>query len=321
MSSKRARTLPLTVCALSMLVATTAAAQTFPNKPIRVFTSDAGGGTDITLRLIAPAMSAALGQQVIIENRGGVIPGETVANAAPDGYTLIMYGPSLWLLQFLRAKVPFNFNTDFAPVVLTTRAPCVLVVHPSMPVKTVKELIALAKSKPTAIDYASASTGTANHLAAELFKFMGGANMTRSPYQGAGQAMSGLLSGEAHVMFPTIEQAIPIMQSGRVRGVGVSSSQRVAGFPDLPTIAESGVPGYEAQATVGMLAPAKTPAAVIARLNKDAVAALNRPDFRERYAKQGIEVGAGTPEQFGAAIQDEIRVLGKMIKETGIRDQ
>lgn len=314
--------LPVIACAVGLALAGTATAQNYPTKPIRLFVSDAGGGVDITMRLVGQAITGPLGQQIVIENRGGgVIAPDAVAHAAPDGYTLLGFGTALWLIQFMRAQVPFNFTNDFAPIALATRSPGVLVTHPSLPVKSVKELIALAKAKPGALNYATASTGTSNHLAAELFKYMAGINATRIPYKGNGALVNALISGEAPFGIPVVESVGQHIRSGRMHALAVTTPQRSVAFPDLPTIAESGLPGYSTQATIGLFAPAKTPAAIITRLNREVSAALARPDIKDRFLKDGVEVGGGTAEQFAAVIEADMRIMGKLIKDVGIRDE
>ena len=305
-----------------MLAAGAADSQNYPSKPIRVYTSDTGGGADVSLRVIAQIISGPLGQQVIVDNRGGgVVAGDIVAHAQPDGYSLLYYGNSVWLLPFLRDAVPFNVNRDFTPITLATDSPSVLVVHPSLPAKSVRDLIALAKSKPGAINYASASTGTANHLAAELFKWMAHVNMLRIPYKGNGQAVNAIVSGESQVMFPAAGSVGPQIKAGRMKALAVTSAKRVVAYPNVPTVAEAGVPGYEATSLIGMFAPAKTPAAIITRMNREVVAALHRPEVVERFQNLGVDTVGSTPEQFAQRIELEVKSMGKMIKDAGIGEK
>ena len=305
-----------------MLAAGAASSQNYPSKPIRIYTSDVGGGADFSLRIIAQAISGPLGQQVLVDNRGGgVVAGEIVAHAQPDGYSLLYYGNSVWLLPFLRDAVPFDVNRDFTPITLATDSPSVLVIHPSLPTKTVRDLIALAKSKPGAINYASASTGTANHLAAELFKSMARVNMTRIPYKGNGQAVNAVVSGEAQVMFPAAGSVGPQIKAGRLKALAVTGPKRAVAYSDLPTVAEAGVPGYEAVSLIGMFAPDKTPAAIINRINREVVAVLRRPDVKERFQNLGVETIGSTPEQFAQRIEAEVKSMGKMIKDAGIGEK
>ena len=297
-----------------------ASAQNYPTKPVRIVTSDPGGGSDIVARAMVPAMSAALGQPVIVDNRaGGVIAGEFVSKSPPDGYTLIYYGNTLWMLPLMRDNVPYDTVKDFAPIALAVTAPNILVVHPSLPVKSVKDLIALAKARPGALNYASAAAGTSNHLAAELFKSMAGVSIVRIPYKGMGAAINDINAGQVQLLFATTTAGAPHVKSGRLRALGVSGAQRSAAFPDLPTIASSGLPGYESALNAGVLAPARTPDAIINRLNREIVRALTGPDLKEKFAAIGVEVVASSPEQFAAKIKSEISSMGKVIRDAGIR--
>ncbi len=308
---------------LTALVGASAAyaQNSFPSKAIRILTSDAGGGADVSARIIAQAIATPLGQQVIVDNRGGVIPGDMVAHAQPDGYTLLYYGSSIWLLPLLTSSVPFDMKRDFAPVTLATSSPAVLIVHPSVPARSVKELIALAKSKPGAIDYATASTGTSNHLAAELFKSMAGIAITRIPYKGNGQALNAVVAGEAQIMFPAAGSVDPHIKSGRVRALAVTGTTRTVAYPDLPTISESGLPGYGAVSLIGMFAPMKTPTAVIAKLNTEIVAALHKNEIKDRLRKLGVDAVGSSPEQFAQRIDADFQRMSKVIKEAGLGDK
>ena len=298
-----------------------AGAQDFPNRPIRILTGDVGGATDLTSRIIAQGLSENFGQQVIVDNRGGsgLIPGVLTVKAAPTGYTLLITGSSIWLSQFLQEDVPFDPIRDFAPVMAAVSAPNILVVNPSMPVKSVKELIELAKTKPGTLNYGSGSTGAPNHLAAELFKRMAGVNIPRIPYKGTGPALVALIAGEVQLAFPNAGSVSSFLKSGKVRALGIASAQPSPLFPGLPTISASGVPGYESTAVYGIFAPAQTPAAVITRLNQELVRVLRRPAVMEKFADLRIDIIASTPAQLTNTVQNEINVLGKMIKEVGIR--
>jgi tripartite-type tricarboxylate transporter receptor subunit TctC len=309
------------LCCLSLLMnALPAYSQTFPSKPIRIVTSDAGGGGDIVARAIAPAMSSALGQPVIVDNRaGGTIAGDFVAKSIPDGHTLIYYGNTLWLLPLMRERVPYDTVRDFAPISLAVTLPNILVVHPSLPVKSVKELIALAQTRPGELNYASAAAGTSNHMAAELFKSMAGVKIERIVYKGIGAALNDLLGGHVQLLFATATAGAPHIQSGRLRALAISTTQPSPAYPELPTIASAGLPGYESALNSGALAPAKTPDAVIRRLHQEMVRALTSPDLKEKFANIGVEVVASTPEQFAAKMKSEIVSMGKVIKDAGIR--
>jgi tripartite-type tricarboxylate transporter receptor subunit TctC len=295
--------------------------QEYPSKPIRIIAASAGSSGDFAARLIAQGISGSLGQQIIVENRGGsvVVSGELVAKAAPDGYTLLFMPSSLWLLPFMQDNVPYDPVRDFAPITLSGRTPAILVVHPSLRVKSVKELIALAKSKPGALDYASASTGSATHVASELLKSMAGVDIIRIPYKGTGQALNGLLGGQTHMMFSTLAPALPHVKSGRLLALGVTSAEPSAQAPGVPTMAAAGLPGFEATSTQGLFAPGKTPGAIVNRLNQEIVRFLNRPDVKEKFFNVGTDVVASTPEQFAATIKSEMTRLGKAIKDAGMR--
>ncbi len=306
----------------SAQAASTSSGQAYPDKPIRIVTSDSGGGSDIVARVIAQAVSAPLGQQVVVDNRGGgVIAGEIVSRAQPDGYTLIYYGSTLWILPLMRKSVPYDTVKDFAPITLAVSSPNILVVHPSVAAKSVKELIALAKARPGELNYASAAAGTIPHLAAELFKSMAGVDLVRVVYKGTGAALNDLLGGQVQVMFATAPSAAPHVKTGRLRALAMTTAHPSAAFPELPTIATAGLPGYEAVQVSGMFAPAKTPAAIINRLNQEIVRALNQANVKEKLSSTGVEVVGSSAEQFAAKIKSEIVRMGKVIREAGIRDE
>jgi len=310
------------VMSIALLGCDVTAAQEFPSKPIRVMTSPPGGGSDYVARQVAQGISGPLGQQVIIENRpGGSFAGEAVSRAAPDGYTLIYYGSALWLLPLMRKDVPYDTVRDFAPITLTTIQPNVLVVHPTLPVKNVKDLIALAKARPRELNYAAGGSGSSGHLAAEMFKNMAKLDIVRIPYKGQGPATIDLVAGQIQLTFGTAGSVAAHMKSGRLRALAVTTAEPSALVPGLPTIAASGVPGYEAAQVSGLLAPARTPAALINRLNLEIVRFLTRPEVKERMFGTGVEVVASTPEAFGAKIKSEISRMGKIIREANIRDE
>jgi tripartite-type tricarboxylate transporter receptor subunit TctC len=304
---------------LLVLGAGFASSQSYPNKPIRIVTIEAGGGGDLAARLIAQGLSGSLGQQVLVDNRGGgVIAIEIVAKAPPDGYTLLLYGGTLWIGPLLQ-KVSWDPVRDFSPITLAVTFPNIVAVHPSMPVKSVKELTALAKARPGELNYGSGSIGASTHLAAELFKSMAGVNIVRVPYKGGGPATIALVTGEVQLMFATVGLVTPHVKSGRLRALAVTTAQPSALAPGLPTVAASGVPGYESASILGILAPAKTPEGIINRLNQEIVRALHRPEVKERLFSSGVETVGSSPVELAATMRAESAKWGKVVKEAGIR--
>ena len=295
--------------------------QDFPTKPIRIFTSAAGGGNDFMARLVAQGLAGPLDQPMIVENRVVIVSIETVAKAPPDGYTLLLGGNTLWYLPFLRDDVPWDALRDFSPVTLAAVTPNVLVVHPSLPVKSVKDLIALAKSRPGALNYSTGASGTAQHFAAELFKAMAGVDIVRINYKGGGPATNALIAGEVELAFNSASSVTPHVKSGRLRALAVTSAQPSALAPGLPTVAASGLPGYESLTLTGIYVPAKTPTAIMNRLNQEIVRVLNAADVREKLLRRGVEVVGNSPEQFAAAIKSDMTTVGKLIKDAGIRGE
>jgi tripartite-type tricarboxylate transporter receptor subunit TctC len=296
--------------------------QNYPSKPIRIVGSASGSGSDLVARIIAQGLTGIFGQQVIIDNRagtGGINAAEIVTKAPPDGYTLLYYSSNLWLLPLLQDNVPYDPVKDFAPITLTFRSPNLLVVHPSLPVRSVKDLIALAKARPGALNYGSGPTGSSNHLAAELFKAMANVNIVRIPYKGIAAVFTDLLGGQVQIVFSTAVSATPHVKSGRLRALAVTTAVPSALAPGLPTMAASGLPGYESAQMYGVFAPAGTPAALIRRLNEEIVRVLNNPDVKEQLFNIGVEVVASSPEQFAAAIKSDIARMGKVIKEARIK--
>ncbi len=303
---------------MTVLGAGVVSGQAYPTKPIRIITAEPGGGYDFTARVVAQALSGSLGQQVIVDNRGGgVILAELVAKAPPDGYTLLVSGNNLWVTPFLQT-VPYDPVRDFSPISLMNSSPNLLVVHPSLPVKSVKDLIALAKTRPGELDYSTGNLGSASHLAADLFKNMAGVNMMRIPYKAAGSAINALIGGQVQLMFATAGSVAPHVKSGRLAALAVTSAGPSKLFPGLPTVAAS-VPGYKYMGMVGMFAPAKTPAAIIDRLNQETARVLNRADVKERFFNVGVEVVGGSPEHFAATIRSDMAGMGKVIKDAGLR--
>ena len=295
-------------------------AQDYPGKPVRIIASGPGSNTDFAARLIAQELTAGLGQQVFVENRpSGVIPGQVVSQAPPDGYTLLVTSSSIWVGPLLQ-KTPYDAVKDFAPISLVMNYPSVLVVHPSVPVKTVKELVALAKARPGALNYGSPTLGSPTHLASELFKSMAGVDIVRINYKGSGPALNALMSGEVQVMFVASASVAPQIKSGRLKALAVSSLQPSPLVPGVPAVA-SAVPGYEMGGATAMFAPAKTSDLIIARLNREVVKLLRQPEVKERCAAVGIETVGTSPAELAATIKSEIVTFGKLIRDAGIKSE
>jgi len=298
----------------------------YPVKPIRLVVPFApGGSTDTIARLIGQKLDEALGQQVIIDNRpgaGGNLGVDYVAKSAPDGYTLIFghvgtfgFGPSLY------AKLPYDPIRDFAPVALFAMVPNMLVVHPSLPANSVKELVALARARPGQLNYGSSGNGSASHLATEYFKLLSKTDITAIPYKGTGPLVTDLIAGQTSLTITGVPPLYPHVQSGRLRTLAVGSVKRLPLLPSLPTIAEAGVPDYESSTWFGPLAPAKTPREIIVRLNAELMKMLQRPDVRARFAAEGIEALGSTPEEFGTYIKSEIERWSRVIKAAHVRPE
>ena len=300
------------------LPSTSAWPQAYPSRPVRIVTSEPGGGNDILARIIADGLNNSLPQRAIVDNRG-IVAVEIAAKAAPDGHTLVVYGATIWLMPFLRDKVAWDPLKDFTPVTLGVQLPNILVVHPSLPVKSVKELIALAKAKPGELNYAAGTIGVSPHLAGELFKALAGVNIAMVPYKGGGPALNGLLGGEVHLMFPNAGAAMPQIRAGRVRALAVSTVKSSTLVPDLPTIAST-VPGYETMATICVFAPARTPAAIIDLLNREMARTLTRPEVKERLFNLGAEVIASSPAELAAYMRADMARMGKVLKEAGVHE-
>jgi tripartite-type tricarboxylate transporter receptor subunit TctC len=302
-----------------------ACAQHYPTRSIRlVVPSSPGGGTDISARIIAPKLSDYLGQQVVVDNRPGagtMIGGEIVSRAAPDGYTLLMGVSTLAINPAMYKKMPYDALRDFAPISQAVSLPNVIVSHPSVPAKNVKELIALAKSRPGQLTFASAGVGTSPHLSMELFLVMAGLKMVHIPYKGSGPGAVDTVAGHVALMAPNMLTALPYIRSGRLRAFGVTSAKRSAGADDIPTIAEAGVPGYEAVQWYGVLAPAGTPRPIIDRLHAEVAKALQQREVREKLSTDGAEAVGNTPEQFGAYIRAETDKWAKVVKAAGIKPE
>jgi tripartite-type tricarboxylate transporter receptor subunit TctC len=307
-----------------MPLAPLAAAQTYPDKPIRVLLPVPAGGTpDVLARNVTPSMAELLGQPLVIDNRGGAggrIAAELVARAAPDGYTLFLSSPgALTIVPHVSKNVPYDTHKDFAPIGLISTGPFLLLVHPSVPVKTVKELIALARSEPGKLNYSSAGNGTANHLAMEHFKSVAGVNFTHVPYKGAPQAVTDLLGGRVSVTMNSIPPILAHVKAGRLQPLGVASAKRSPLLPAVPTVSEAGVPNFEAGSWLGLLAPAKTPPRIIARLSEVMVKTVNAPETRSRIEALGADPVASSPKEFAALIRREWELNAKIIKAAGVK--
>lgn len=308
---------------LPLLVTGAASAQEYPNRPIRIYTSEAGGGLDFISRILAQGMSAALRQPVVVDNRGGsgFVPGELTSKAPPDGHTLAMQSGTLWLSALMQDNIPYDAFRDFSPVTLVATSPSVLVVTASLPVKNVKDLIALAKARPGELNYVKISTGASNHLGAELFNTMAHVKIVPVPYKGVAIGVADLISGEVQVMWATDRAAGPHLKSGRLKALGVTSLEPSALFPGLPTVASGGLPGYKILSTYAMFAPAKTPEAVIRRLHQEVLQVLRTPDAKERLLNSGVEPAGSTPAELAALMKSDVATIGKVVKQAGIRVQ
>jgi tripartite-type tricarboxylate transporter receptor subunit TctC len=304
------------------LAALPAQAQSYPTRPVRfVVPYPPGGANDTVVRLLAPKVTEQLGQQIVVDNRGGgntIIGSELVAKAAPDGYTLLIVAAGHAVNPALYPKLPYDTARDFAQVVLLGDGAYVLVAHPSAGVSTVPELITAAKAKPGQIVYASSSIGNLTHLAAELFNSLAGVKMLHVPYKGGGPAMLDLLGGRVAVFFSTVAVARPHIQSGKIRGLGVTTGKRSAALPNQPTIAEAGLPGYDVSGWYGVVAPAKTPRAVIDRINGAVRVALRQPDIKEKLLGVGVEASDVSVEQFDKLVRAELVKWERVAKPLGI---
>jgi tripartite-type tricarboxylate transporter receptor subunit TctC len=298
-------------------------AQGYPIKPVRMVVPFApGGGTDVIARHLSARMSESLKRQIVVDNRAGangILGTENVARSAADGYTLLFVSSPHSVNPSLYAKLPYDTLRDFAPVSLAATSPYVLVLHPSVPARNVKEFIALAKARPGQIDYASGGSGSSAHLAAALFNQMAGIQLREIPYKGAGPGLTAVLAGEVSLVFGNALTVKPHIQSGRLRSLGIASPKRAASMPEMPTIAESGVPGYSADAVLGLLAPARTPRPVIDLLNTEVHKAMRLPDMQEAMKNVGVEVALSTPEEFGRLIESEMQRWGKVVRTLGLK--
>jgi len=311
------------IAALLALVCAYAVAADYPSRPIRLIVPFApGGGNDTVARLVGQGLSAELGQPVVVDNRpgaGGIVGAEAAAKAPADGYTLFLGGVGSHAINpNLHANLSYDPVKDFAPISLIASAPLVLVVHPSVRANSVRELIALARAEPARLNYASNGNGSSSHLAAVMFASMTGVDMVHVPYKGLSPALSDLLSGQVQLMFSSVVAIVPHVKAGKLRALAVSSRERLSLLPDLPTIAEAGVPGYETSSWYGILAPAGTPAEIVTRLNAALVKVVSQPDVRKALAQEGADPVGNSPAAFGAFIRSERQRLGDVIRQAKV---
>jgi len=320
------RCITVSAVAVAAALAMQATAAEYPDHPVRLIVpSTPGGGTDLSSRMVVPKLAEYLGQQIVVDNRGGAsgnIGAELAARAAPDGYTLLAAIASLTSNPALMKKVSYDLARDFAPVSMTVTVPNILISHPSLPAKSLKELIAFAKSRPGQLQYGSAGVGSMPHLMMELFLNMAGVRMIHVPYKGAGPMLVDVVAGHIPVTASNILSTLPLIKSGRVRAYGMTSSKRSSAAPDIPTIAEAGLPGYEAVTWFGLLAPAGTPREIVVKLHAGVARAMQDPALRKRFIDDGAEpTPSSSPEEFAALIRAEIAKWTKVIKAAGIQPE
>jgi tripartite-type tricarboxylate transporter receptor subunit TctC len=305
--------------ALATALTGAAAAQDYPVKPIRIIV---GPGPDVLARIVGQKLTDAWGQQVLVDQRpgaGGIIAADSVAKSPADGYTLLLSTGTYTTIPSLYSKVPYDFERDFAPVTLLAQLPFLLVAHPSVPAKNVQELVQLARARPGQLNYASSGNGTTAHLAGEMLKSMAKINIVHVPYKGTVPGVIDLVAGQVHIMFAIIQSSLPHAQAGKLRALAVSGSKRSSSAPAVPTISESGVPGYEFISWNGVHVPAATPRAVAGRLNAELLRIITLPDVKERMLGLGMDVAGGTPEEFGALVKSDIAKWAKVIRDAGIK--
>jgi tripartite-type tricarboxylate transporter receptor subunit TctC len=316
---------PAALLALTLALASTAFAQQYPTKPIRlIVTYPPGGGADLMARLVAPKMAETLGQPVVVENKpgaGGQIGAAEVARAAPDGYTIMLDAANHAVNPSLYANLPYDSAKAFQPISLLVRFPNVLVVNPQFPAKDVKELIALAKAKPGSVAFASSGSGSAQHLAGELFRQQAGVDMTHVPYKGGGPALNDVIGGQVPVFFGNMASSLPHVKGGKLRALAITGSKRSDALPDAPTVAEAGLPGYEVYEWNAIFAPAGTPAPVIAKLNEAITKALHAPDVRERILGLGGEIAAANPQDTARFVRDQSELWARVVRTGKIKPE
>jgi tripartite-type tricarboxylate transporter receptor subunit TctC len=315
----------LAALAAAFLVALPAAAQEYPSKPVRIIIGfPPGGATDLVARLMAPRYATIFKQQFIVDNRpgaNGVIGSDLAAKAAPDGYAIHLATIGSLVLSPATSKVPYDPLKDFAPISQAVALQNIFIVHPNLPVRSLKELTALARAKPGALNFASSGQASPGHLAGELFKSMAKVNLVHVPYKGGGPAMVDLVAGHVEIFVAVISTAVPQVKAGKARALAVTGTRRAAALPDVPTVAETGLKGYEATNWYGMVAPASTPRAIVERLHKATVSVLEMPDVKQALLDQGIEAAPNTPEQFAAYIKSETAKWTKVIKAAGMKTE
>jgi len=311
------------VLALALAFATSAFAQSYPSKPIKIVVPYPPGGFNDTLgRTLAAKFTEAWGQPAVVENKPGantLIGSDFVAKSPPDGYTLLVVAFPFAVTPSLIRNMPYDTLKDFAPVVLAAQSPNLLVVNPSLPVKSVGELIALAKAKPNSLSYASTGNGSSNHISMELFKSLAGVQIVHIPYKGSAPAVTDLLGGQVHLMFDNVPNVLPHVKAGKLVALGQTGVKRSPLISDIPTVAEAGVAGYEVTVWFGLVAPAGTPREVVQKLNAETLRILAMPDVRERFLAQGVEPAGGTPEQFGEHIRTQMAKWAKVVADAGVK--
>ena len=317
--TKQPRGARTAVCFVAALLASAAALgqTTYPTRPIRIVTSPAGGGNDFPARLLARALSAPLGQQLVVDNRPTILIADMVAKAPPDGYTLLVSGSAHWMGPLME-KVNYDPIRDFASITLVDRAPSVLVVHPSMPIRSVKQFIALAKARPGEINFSVGGPGSSNYLAAILFEHAAGVKTVRIPYKGTGPALTAVMSGEVHAMFGSAGGVAPLVRAGRLRAIAVGSAKPSALAPDVPTLVASGLPGFISEALHAMFAPAGTPQAIVTRLNQEVTGYLNSAEARDVLLKAGTEPAPCSPDELVSIMRSEVARYSKVLKAAGV---
>jgi tripartite-type tricarboxylate transporter receptor subunit TctC len=315
----------LTLCIALAIASAAVSAQNYPTRTVRIVVPYApGGNTDFTARVIAGKLTEIFGQQVVVENRAGGatnIGSDLVAKATPDGYTILMGGASNAINMSLYQKLPYDTLRDFAPISLCVKGANVLAVHPSVPVKNIKELIALAKTKPGKLNYASSGLGSSNQMAGELFKMMAGVNIVHVPYKGNSPALTDTIGGQVEMIFSGVPLLVPHIQGGRIRAIGIGSLKRFPALPQVPTIDESGLKGYEATTWFGLLAPIKAPKEIVSRLNAEVGKILASAEVSEKFLNEGVEPMGGSTDFFAGFIRDEIAKYAKVVKAADLKGE